>query len=325
VKVLLLAVLQAAAAQDPAWAAVTLSNGERHEGIFSLTEGRRLEIFDGRASRRLRLDSSEIARVSATPEEEKMEQAWMFREESDHARILLPWKYPLRRLRTEVTVVSGDTFQGRVVGCVFYLENGDERRRFLLTSDQKGEKGQTLEDLTYVKQIVLPNRPVGGRAPGVLRVPPGPAAAVDVRREVSFQSPFAGLPSGRYDVFLFGEARVRYGLAGEKVPEGELRGIQSRVDLIEEFYPGKRLIDAAREGGIVRALVELTRPEESHDKGWRYVRWEVWTFEPTTKGWDLRRRLFLHRVRIPADRELPRYAYAADPRLAGVPEDASVE
>lgn len=318
-------VLLATAAQDPSWAAVTLSNGERHEGIFSMTPGRRLEIFETRAARRLHLDPAEIARVSVTPDVETMEQAWMFKEESDHTKILLPWKYPLRRLRTEVTVVSGETFQGRVVGCVFFLENEEDRRRFILTADQKGEKGQALEDLPYVRQIVFPNRPVGGRAPGSLKVPPGPAAAVDVRREVSFQSPLAGLPVGRYDVFLFGEARVRYGLAGEKIQAGELREIQAKVDLIEEFYTRKRLIDAAREGGIIRALVELTRAEESHDKGWRYARWEVWTFEPTAKSWDLRRRLFLHRVRIPAERELPRYEYAADPRLSGVPENAVVE
>lgn len=321
----LLAGLLAVAVQDPSWAVVTLSSGERHEGTFSMTEGHRLEIFDRRTSRRLRLDPAEIARVSVTPEEERMEQAWMFKEESDHTKIPLPGKYPLRRLLTEVTVVSGDTFQGRVTGCVFYLEKGEERRRFLLTADQKGEKGQTLEDLPYVKEIVLPNRPVGGRASGSLKVPPGPSAVVDVRREVSFQSPFTGLPAGRYDVFLFGGPRIRYGLAGEKIPAEALREIQSKVDLIEEFYPRKRLVDAVREGGIVRALVELTRAEESHDRGWRYARWEVWTFEPTAKSWDLRRRLFLHRVRIPADRELPRYEYEADPRLAGVPENAAVE
>ncbi len=310
-------------AQDADLAVVTLSSGERHDGAFSLTEGRRLEIFDAGKSRRIRIESSEIARLSTTVEEEKMEQAWMFKEESDHTKIKLPWKYPLRRLVTEVTLVSGDTIKGRVVGCVFYLEKEDERKRFILTADQKGEKGQTLEDLVYVKEIVLPNRKVGGRAPCAMKIA-GTAAVVNVQREVSFQPPFTGLPSGRYDVFIFDGPRVRYGLAGEKVPAGDVQAMQAKVNLIEEFFTKKRLVDAAREGKVARALVELTRAEESHDRGWRYARWEVWTFEPTQQGWDVRQRLFLHRVRVPVDRELPRYEYSAEASLAGVPEDAEI-
>ncbi len=312
------------AAQDADRAVVTLSNGERHEGAFSLTEGRALEIFDVQKSKRIRVEPAEIARVSVAVEEEKLEQAWMFKEESDHTKIKLTWKYPLRKLVTEVTLVSGETLKGRTTA-VFYLEKEDDRRRFLLQADQKGEKNQALADLLYVKEVVLPNRKVGDAKLGTLKVPPGAAAAVNVRREVSFQPPFTGLPAGRYDVFLFGDAKVRYGLAGEKVPAEDLKAMQAKVDLIEEFFTRKRLVDAAREGKVARALVELTRPEESHDAGWRYARWEVWTFEPTLKTWDIRQRLFLHRARLPADKELPKYQYSAEEKLAGVPENAAIE
>lgn len=320
---LLLAAL-AALAQDADRAAVTLSSGERHEGTFSFTEGRQLELYDARKSKRLRIDAAEIARVSVTVEEEKLEQGWMFKEESDHTKIKLPFTYPLRRLATEVTLVSGDVLKGRVIGCVFYLETESDRKRFFLTSDQKGEKGQAIQDLVYVKEVVFPNRKAGDKGAGTMKVP-GAAAVVNVQREVSFQPPFTGLPSGRYDVFLFGETRVRYGLAGDKVSPEELKAMQSKVDAIEEFFTRKRLVDAAREGNVARALVELTRPEESHDAGWRYARWEVWTFEPTQKSWDIRHRLFLHRARIPASKEIPKYEYSAEAKLAGVPENAEIE
>ncbi len=319
----LLALALAVLAQDADRATVTLSNGERHEGTFSLTEGRRLELFDVQKSKRFRIDPAEIARVSVTVEEEKLEQAWMFKEESDHTKIKLPWKYPLRKLRTAVTLVTGETLEGRAVG-VFYLENDDARKRFFLLADQKGEKDQALEDLLYVKEIALPGRKVGGKTLGTIRVL-GPAAAVSLEREMSFQPPLTGLPVGRYDLFLFGETGVRYGLSGENVAEGDLKAIQAKVDLIEEFYTGKRVVAAAREGKTVRALVELTRVEESHDKGWRYARWEVWTFDPTLKSWDIRQRMFLHRRRFPAEREMPRLEYAREAKLAGVPENAAIE
>lgn len=319
-----LLVLAAALAQDADRAVVTLSNGERHEGAFSLTEGRSLEIFDVQKSKRLRIEPGEIARVSVTVEEERLEQAWMFKEESDHTKLKLTWKYPLRKLVTEVTLVSGEAVRGRTTA-VFYLEREDGRKRFLLVADQKGEKNQALQDLLYVKEIVLPGRKVGDKTLGTMKVPPGDAAAVNIQREVSFQAPLTGLPSGRYDVFLFGDAKVRYGLAGEKIAAEDLKAMQAKVDLIEEFFTGKRIVDAAREGKVTRALVELTRPEESHDAGWRYARWEVWTFEPTQKSWDIRQRLFLHRARIPADRPLPKYEYSAEAKLAGVPENAAIE
>jgi hypothetical protein len=314
----------AALAQDADRATVTLSSGERHEGAFSFTEGRKLELYDAQKSKRIRIDAAEIARVSVTVEEEKLEQGWMFKEESDHTKIKLPFKYPLRRLVTEVTLVSGDVLKGRVIGCVFYLETESDRKRFFFTSDQKGEKGQALQDLVYVKEVVLPNRKVGDKAAGTMKVP-GTAAVVNIPREVSFQPPFTGLPSGRYDVFLFGETKVRYGLAGDRVPPEDLKAMQAKVDAVEEFFTKKRLVDAAREGNVTRVLVELTRPEESHDAGWRYARWEVWTFEPTQKSWDIRQRLFLHRARIPASKEIPKYEYTAETKLAGVPENAAIE
>ena len=116
--------LLALQAPDADRATVTLSNGERHEGAFSLTEGRKLELFDVQKSKRIRIDPAEIARVSVTVEEERLEQAWMFKEESDHTKLKLTWKYPLRKLVTDVTLVSGETLRGASWG-----ESSTSRRR----------------------------------------------------------------------------------------------------------------------------------------------------------------------------------------------------
>jgi hypothetical protein len=304
--------LAAERAADPDHAVVTLSTGERSEGTFALTAGRKLELYDVQKSKRLAIDPKEIARVSAVVEEEKLEQGWMF-----------PYKYPLRTLQSEVTLTSGETLRGRVT-CVFYLEGEDDTRRFFLVANQKGEKGQTLEDLVYVKQVVLPNRAVGGKTTGTIRAP-APAAVVHVDREASFQPPFTGLPTGRYDVFLFRGRAIRYGLSGGPIADEDRRQIEAKVASVEEFFTRKRVVGAAREGPLARALIELTRPEESHDKGWRYARWEVWTFEPTQEAWAIRKRLFLHRERFPANQGMPAFEYAAEEKLRGVPENAAVE
>ena len=76
---------------------------------------------------------------------------------------------------------------------------------------------------------------------------------------------------------------------------------------------------------VVRALVELTRTEESYDKGFRYARWEYWTFEPTQQSWDIRKRLYLHRERLTDEKALPAFEYRAEDRLKGVSENAKIE
>jgi hypothetical protein len=311
-------------APDPDRAVVTMSNGERAEGTLAFASSRKPQFFDVQKSKRFDLDPAEIARVTVTVEEEKLEQGWMFLEESRHDKVKLPYTYPLRKLMTAVTLTSGETIQGHVTA-VFYLETDEDRRRFFLLADQKGEKGQKLEDLLYVQSLVLPNRKVGGKTTGTIRAPAGPGAVVNVDREVSFPPPFTNLPSGRYDVFLFKGTAVRYGLAGAPPAAEDRAKLDAKVASVEEFYTGKRIVAAAREGDTVRALVELTRKEEGYEKEWRYARWEVWTFEPTQQAWAIRKRLYLHRERFPAEKGVPQFQYAAEEKLKGVPENAVIE
>ncbi len=316
--------LAAAAEPDPDRAVVTLSDGGRHEGTLAFTGGRKPSFFDVAKQKRFELDPAEIVRVAVSVEEEKLQQGWMFLEESRHDKVKLPYTYPLRKLLTAVTLASGETLEGHVTA-VFYLETESDERRFFLMTDQKGEKGQSLEDLVYVKEVVLPNRKAGGKSAGTIRVPPGPAAVVNLDREVSFQPPFTSLPTGRYDVFLFRGASVRYGLTGGPVAPEDRKAIEGKIALVEEFFTGKRIVAAAREGDTVRALMELTRKEASHDAGWRFARWEVWTLEPTALTWNVRKRLFLHRARFPEAQGVPDFAYEADGKLKGVSENAVVE
>ena len=312
-----------ALAQDVDQAVVTLSNGERLEGLFSLAEGRRLELFDVRTSKRFQIDPAEIARVSVAVEEAKLEQGWMFRAESNHEKIKLPYTYPLRTLLTDVTLVSGETLRGHAT-CVFYLEKDDDRRRLFLLTHQKGEKDQTLEDLTYVKEIVLPNRKAGDRKLGTITVK-GTAAVVGLEREMSFQPPLTGLPAGRYDVFVFGEKKIRYGLTGGPISDEERKLLEDKISKIEEFFTKKRMVAAAKDGTVIRALIELTRTEESHDPGWKYARWEVWIFEPTKQSWNIRKRLHLHRRRYPENQGMPNFEYGAEDRLKAVPENEVID
>jgi hypothetical protein len=321
-------------AEDADRAIVTLSSGERVEGRFSLTDGKKLEVFDARLARRVAIDPAEIARVSASIESEKVEQGWMWREESDHEKIRLPFHYPLRKIQTEVTLVSGEVVRGHAT-CVFYMavEGTDDPRRLFLLADQKGEKDQRLEDLLYVKEVVFPGRAVATASLVTIQAPE-PAAAFALERDASFASPLSGLLSGRYDVFLFprelkgkGEkSRVRYGLTGTPLEKETLARVEAKVASIEEFFRQKRVVAAAREGTTVRALLELVMTDETTDDAkWGYVRWEVWTFDATTPELDVKKRVFLHRRRFAKAQGAPAFDYVAEEKLRSVKESQVIE
>jgi hypothetical protein len=316
-------VLVLALSTAPSFAVATFSNGEKAEGAFSLTEGRKMDFFDVIKQKRVAIDPEEIARISVNVEEESMQQAWMFKEDGNAEKIMLPWKYPIRKLLTDVTLTTGQSVHGHVV-CPFYLEDDQDSHRYFLVKDQKGEKNQSFEDLTYIKEVVLPNRKVGDIKLGTITVKAaGNAILIDQKREMTLDPPFTSLLSGQYDVLIFNDKTIRFGLSGDAVPDADKKAIQEKVDKIEEFYTSKKIVAFTKAGSTVRGLVELTRKEESYDKGFQFARWELWTFEPTKQSFDVKRRLFLFRQRL--EKDLPTYEYKSDDKLKGVNENATVE
>jgi len=305
------------------YAIASFSDNTQVDGVFSLTAGKQFEILDTAKSKRFSFAAEELANISIAVEDEKLEQGWMFREESDHTKIKLPYKYPTRKLLVTLTLKSGEIVKGHANG-VFYIERGDEQQRFFLQSYQKGEKNQALADLVYLKEIKFPNRVAGKAQAGTIAVA-APAAAVQWERETSYQSPLRDLLTGRYDVVLFRLPKIRYGLSGGPVKPEDLKNIDQKVQAIEEFFTKKKIVAAVQDGAKVRAIIELTRAEASHDQGWRYARWEAWTFEPTAQTWDVKKRMLLHRERFSDKAPLPDFEYVRDEKLCGVAENAKLE
>lgn len=314
-------------------AKVTFSNGETATGDFSLTAGRKLEIFDLERKKRISIAAEDIARISVTVEEEKMEQGWMFREEGLKDKIKLPFKYPLRQLITAVTITSGAVVKGHCNG-TFYLEKDGDSKRYVLYANQKGEKGQMLDDVVYVREVAFPNRKAVEGKLGTLTAPPG-TALYDFERDMTLEQPFTALLPGKYDVFIFPDKfpnphkdmvfKVRYGLTGTKVTPEVQALLQMRIDPIEDFFTKKKVIAAASVGKNIHALIEMTRSEASYDAGLRFARIEVWNFEPTQQSYDIKKRMFLRREKFSDKEPLPKFEYVEEEKLKSVGANAKVE
>jgi hypothetical protein len=327
-------VLSVAFAEDaPDAAKVTFSNGETAAGDFSFTPGRKLEIFDLNRKKRISVAAEEIARISVGVEEEKMESGWMFREEGLKDKIKLPFKYPLRQLFTDVTLLTGAVVHGHCNG-TFYLEKDGDSKRYVLYTNQKGENGQTLEDIVYVREVAFPNRKAAGGKQNSLTAPPG-TTLYDFERDMTLEEPFTSLLPGKYDVVVFPVKfpnphkdlvyKVRYGLTGTKGTPELVKTLQDRIDPIEDFFTKKKVIDAVTVGKNVHALIEMTRAEASYDAGLRFARIEIWTFEPTQQSYDIKKRMFLKREKFSDKEPLPKFEYVWDDALKSVGENGVVK
>jgi len=321
------------AEESPELAVVTYSTGEKAEGEFAFTPGKKLEIFDINKKKRFSVAADEIVHVSVSVEEERMEQGWMFREEGLKDKIKLAFFYPLRQLFTDITLTSGAILHGHCNG-MFYLEKDGDSKRYLIVANQKGEKGQTLNDVPYIKEVSFPNRKAVDGKLGSLKAPPK-TVLFNGEHEMTFEPPFNALVPGKYDAIVFHANfpnphgatpyKIRYGLSGEKLPDADVKAMQKKIDLVENFFTRQHIVAAMKSGKLIYTLMELTRSEANYDAGFRIVRWEIWTMEPTSTTWDIRKRLFLFREKLPDKEPLPTFEYVEDVKLKGVGENGVVE
>jgi hypothetical protein len=310
---------------------VTLSSGEVLAGTLRLTRGKGLELFETTLRRRLTIRLEEVARLAALPEHEEMAQAWRFLEEGSPEKVKLAYRYPLRKILTEITLRSGASLRGHLVAAPLYVRAAEGERKVLLLADQKGEPDQALADLVYVREVALdgPAAPALGAASLAVLAPGArEIAAVDLAHEASLElAPGAPAPlvPGRYDIFVRTPKAIVFGLSGapDALAPEDRAAIAARIAGIEEFFDGKEVRALAGGPGAARALVELTRarPSDGKDaagKPYGYIRWELWTLAKSGASWDVTARLFLFRERVEPGAPLPRLEMRAAPACAGV-------
>lgn len=139
---------------------IELSNGERMEGRLSLVGVPALELFDLEAKQWRELRLEELARIDAKVRSEAMEKEWRWKESGSDEKVFTGKAYPRRWLDHEITLKDGKRFKAHVRGAVLIVEierpGADPvKKRLALKQYERGEAGQKLEDLVYVKAIVV--------------------------------------------------------------------------------------------------------------------------------------------------------------------------
>ncbi len=293
---------------------VLLSSGKTIKGEIEMDHPGVFSIYSPEMKRRMRISPSKVARVTFTVEKEELLQGWMFQEESRNTKIRLPFFRPIRELRVTVTLKTGQRIKGHMDPAVLHVfeEKGDEEEehKIVLTSHQRGKKGQKLEDLVWVREIVLGKAGPGTKLSSIsIRVSPDILVrAISLEHRVSYGGKpakgdiihFSGILPGKVFVFAKKDGEIFAGWPEGSKPlsEPDLEAIRNKVADVEEYFDEKRILASGTwKKGMALAVVQGRRIGKTTFKNRKQARWDVYVFEKIEKGvWEIKQRIFLFRI-----------------------------
>jgi len=146
---------------------VELSNGEIYPGDVYLTRDVRLKIYDREMQREREVPLRVVKRIECGVVREWIEKEWKFKELASNEKMYTGRTYPAREYLHRITLGDGRQIIGPLAGIVYvqpyrYTPSGPavhrdapQPKKFVLYKRQKGQIGDDLKSLVYVKQIKL--------------------------------------------------------------------------------------------------------------------------------------------------------------------------
>lgn len=150
--------------QDAIFGYAELSDGTVLVGKIYLTRDKRLKIYDDQLQRQREVPLRAIRQIESTVKKEWMEKEWRFKEAALDEKVYTGRQYPSREYVHSITLQDGRTITGPLSEIVYVEPIADSpgarpgqaaARRLLLSKRDKGEVGQSLQSLTYVRLIKL--------------------------------------------------------------------------------------------------------------------------------------------------------------------------
>lgn len=138
---------------------VELSNGKVLPGHLYTTAEKDWVVYLDAEQRWINIPFLNVLSITAVVDEEKVEQEWRWKEMGVPERVYTGKEYPTRRLRWKFHLIDDSTLTGTIKGQPLWVELGQTRvGPMVLHERSKGENGQKLSDLIYVKRILVSRR-----------------------------------------------------------------------------------------------------------------------------------------------------------------------
>jgi hypothetical protein len=142
---------------------IELSDGSIHSGLIYLTRDKRLQIYDQKTEWQREVPLQAVKQIDCTVKREWLERQWKFKEATSDEKLYTGRSYPAREYEHTITLSDGRTITGPL-SAIVYIEPRQydtgyqpqpKPQQFLLNKRSKGELGEELKSLVYVKRIKL--------------------------------------------------------------------------------------------------------------------------------------------------------------------------
>ena len=140
--------------QDALTATVTMSDGTILTGSITTTAGKPIRIWDEAAAEYRDVPLKLIASFAAEVVWQRQQPEWKFVESGSDIKEMTGRSYPARELIYTTTLVNGQHIRGGIVAPL-YFEHPQQRRTLVLNKRQKGEIGQSLDQLVFVSRVEI--------------------------------------------------------------------------------------------------------------------------------------------------------------------------
>lgn len=142
---------------------VELSNGRRIAGGVYTTRDRPWKVWVRAEKRWRRIPPAAVLSISANVVQEEMKLRWRWKGMGEPEKVYTGKSYPFRRFLWRFRLADGSEIIGEVKGQPVWIETPDNIPEknfgpFLLQERQKGNDGQSLRDLVYIRKIVISRR-----------------------------------------------------------------------------------------------------------------------------------------------------------------------
>jgi len=136
-----------------------LSDGTQIAGWLYTTVAKSWQVYEARTKRWRQIPFAAVLSITAVVVEEKMEPKWRWKAMGVPERVYTGREYPTRRYLWRFLLADGTNITGAVKGQPLWVRTGRVKSGpFVLHERDKGEIGQALADLSYVRKIVVSRR-----------------------------------------------------------------------------------------------------------------------------------------------------------------------
>ena len=138
---------------------IEFSDGRVLVGMMFTTRDKCWEVYVDQEKLWRRIPFEAVLSIAAVVDEEKTELEWRWRGMGEPEKTYTGRSYPTRTLSWRFRLIDGDEIHGTVKGQPIWIElDGRQSGPFILHERSKGDMGQKLSDLVYVKRIVVSKR-----------------------------------------------------------------------------------------------------------------------------------------------------------------------